>query len=187
MKCLLVVSPSSGEGKSCLALSLAQSEALAGNRTLLIDADFRHPDLSAVFAPKAAEHANVAELEAGNYKSMIYAFNEADADLLPLSAIMLSLGRQMRLKQMMEGLARIAETYDRVVIDGGALLDDGVTTAIMNIADQVVLIARAGETQGMDLLDAARSIDIPLDRRSGVVLTMSPDASRQRMRANNAA
>jgi polysaccharide biosynthesis transport protein len=180
-KCLLVVSPSAGEGKSCLALALAQAEAQGGHRTLLIDADFRNPDLSAVFAPNAASEASAADLEAATYKSMVYAFDEADADLLPLSAIMLHLGRQMRVKQMVEGLSKIAESYDRVIIDGGALLDDGITSAIMNIADQVILVARSGETESADLIDAARSIDIPLDRRSGVVLTMSPKAARQRL------
>jgi polysaccharide biosynthesis transport protein len=182
-KYLLVVSPSSGEGKSSLALSLAQSEAQAGNRTLLVDADFRNPDLSTVFAPNAATQASAADLEAANYKSMVYAFNEADADLLPLSAIMINMGRQMRLKQMLEGLSKLGESYDRVVIDGGALLDDGIVTSIMGLADQVIMVARSGGTQGTDLIDASRSVDIPLDRRSGVVVTMSPEAARQRMAA----
>lgn len=179
-KCVLVVSPRSGEGKSCLALSLAQSEAQAGSRTLLVDADFRNPDLSAVFAPKAAREANAADLESATFKSMVYAFNEADADFLPLSAIMLSLGRQMRLGRMAEGLAKIAESYDRVVIDGGALLDDGMASSIIHLADQVVMVARHGETALADLVDAARAVDVPLDRRSGVVVTMSPDAARNR-------
>ena len=179
-KSLMVVSPSAGEGKSCLALSLAQCEAQAGSRTLLIDADFRNPDLSAIFAPNAASEARSADLEAGNYKSMVYAFNEADADFLPLSAIMLSQGRKMRLGLMAEGVAKIAESYDRVVIDGGALLDDGIASAIMHLADQVLMVARSGETLGADLIDASRVVDIPLDRRSGVVMTMSPEAARHR-------
>ena len=179
-KSLMVVSPSAGEGKSCLALSLAQSEAQAGSRTLLIDADFRNPDLSAIFAPNAASEASATDLEAGNYKSMVYAFNEADADFLPLSAIMLSQGRQMRLGRMAEGVAKVAESYDRVVIDGGALLDDGIASAIMHLADQVLMVARSGETLGVDLIDASRVVDIPLDRRSGVVMTMSPEAARHR-------
>jgi polysaccharide biosynthesis transport protein len=179
-KSLMVVSPSAGEGKSCLALSLAQSEAQAGSRTLLIDADFRNPDLSTIFAPNAASEASVADLEAGNYKSMVYAFNEADADFLPLSAIMLGQGRQLRLGRMAEGVAKVAESYDRVVIDGGALLDDGIASAIMHLADQVLMVARSGETLGVDLVDASRVVDIPLDRRSGVVMTMSPEAARHR-------
>ena len=69
---------------------------------------------------------------------------------------------------------------DRVVIDGGALLDDGIASALMPLADQVVLVARSGQTMSADLVDAARLVDVPLDRRSGVVLTMSPSTTRQR-------
>ena len=173
-KTVLIASALPGEGKSCLALSLAQSEAQAGGRTLLIDADFRHPDLSTVFAPNAASETSPIDLEAGTYKSMVYTFNDSDADFLPLSAIALSLGRQMRLAHMAEGVAKLAESYDRVVIDGGALLDDGIASALMTLADQVVLVARSGQTMSADLVDAARLVDVPLDRRSGVVLTMSP-------------
>ena len=46
---LLVTSAKAGEGKSTTALNLAATCALAGERTLLLDIDFRRPSLAEVF------------------------------------------------------------------------------------------------------------------------------------------
>lgn len=45
-KVLLVTSPAPGEGKTGLALSLARAFARSGRKTLLVDADLRHPLLT---------------------------------------------------------------------------------------------------------------------------------------------
>lgn len=49
----LVVSPTAGDGKTSLAANLAAASAASGQRTVLINADFRRPRLASVFGPDA--------------------------------------------------------------------------------------------------------------------------------------
>ena len=42
------------------------------------------------------------------------------------------------------GVASLAQSYDLVVIDAGAVLDDESATALMPVADQIVLVSRQG-------------------------------------------
>jgi len=84
MRTVLVTSCSPEEGKTCIAANLATSLALAGSRVLLIDVNFRRPDLGKLFGVEAGAQglSNVLVGQA-SFASLVRPTDVANLDFLP--------------------------------------------------------------------------------------------------------
>lgn len=151
---VLITSATQNEGKSFACVNLALLQAQLGYRTLLIDADFRRPSLSAALMgrqmsadPYALEAKNVCQKTPFPNLFLIncaqFAANSTDV---------------MNGEHFATMLWEAYRSFDCVIIDTSplCLVSDALNFA--RYADAVVLVARAGTTQTSDAQRACREL-----------------------------
>lgn len=156
IRTLLVTSAKEREGKSTVASNLAVSFAQQGVKTLLIDGDMRKPQLHALFGK--AREPGLSEVLRGGVQALAVIV-QTDVDNLSL----LVAGKTPPSPAELLGgpalhsmLARLATTYDLVVVDSPPLLAVADASVIAAAADGVLLVVKAGASD-RDMLDRARS------------------------------
>jgi Mrp family chromosome partitioning ATPase len=158
-----VVSPNAGAGASTLAANLALALAGCGEKTLLLDANWRR-------TPAPAEPRSGAVLE-----KALARLGEGDAapDVLALR----TKGRVFEAEasaSLLEALGEAARTYRWIVVDLNPLSCSADLDAIASDLTFVVLVVRAGRTTGPALEQA--SAIIPGDKKVALVLNRAPQA-----------
>jgi capsular exopolysaccharide synthesis family protein len=134
-----VTSPEPGDGRTTVALNLAAFVARSGKRTLLIDGDFRNPQLREIFA--VAQGAGLDSWFAGSVEiqEVIRPTAVANLALAPTGAIAenaADLATSSRWKALLD-LSR--RQYDCVVVDSPSLLADAGARAIASKVAGVVV------------------------------------------------
>ena len=170
---VLVVSPLAGSGASSTALSLATAAGHLGDRVLLIDAASADWVLSDAFASPVPATRTITLDDKTDLASIITREPRTGICVLPIALADLRSLKSIQKTRLQRGIQALARDFDLVVIDGGALLEDGSGNAMLPCADDVILIARAGRTDALALSAAAQQLEDARDRISGVVLTNS--------------
>ncbi len=145
---LLVTSAKAGEGKSTTALNLAATCALAGERTLLLDADLRRPSLTDVFiedegAGPVLGLADVLEGEVPWQRTLRHTRLQ-NLDFMPTGDTRdtpIEVLGSLELRQLLKSLSR---HYDRVILDGPAVLGLADCRFLGRIVDSSLLVVRSG-------------------------------------------
>ncbi len=142
-KTLLVTSPQPGDGKTTLASNLAIAMAQAGNRVLLLDADFRKP----------AQHRNFGieqKLGLSNVLAGQATLGEAicktkvpGLDLLPCGPIPANPSEILNSQMFADLLARLAKAYDHVVLDSPPVVPVTDARVLAASCDGTLLALRA--------------------------------------------
>jgi len=145
-KTILITSPQPGDGKSTLASNLAAALALAGKRTLLIDADCRKPVQNRAF--QVTENKGLAGVLLGqiSIKDAIQNAGLEHLDLLVCGEIPDSPSELLGRPQFDDLLNYAREHYDRVIIDSPPIVPVTDARIIAARCDQVLLVVRAGRT-----------------------------------------
>jgi succinoglycan biosynthesis transport protein ExoP len=143
MRTILVTSPSPGDGKSTIACNLASGLALNGRRILLVDANFRRPELHRVFnlandqgfsdvlnSLEVFEHA-VQETQVPNLFVLPSGHKPTNATELVESQL------------LVDFIERALEEFDHVIFDSGPLLFVSETVALAPRVDGVISVVRA--------------------------------------------
>jgi len=164
---VLVTSAIPAEGKSTTALSLARTYALAGKRTLLIDADLRNPSIHQ-FIREEPGMGLLEYLQAGQPTA-------ADPDakgtdpaeefyvLDPLSSLGIILGSRranvptdapLQSDAFRDLVANARNAFDVVVIDSAPLIPVVDTQYIAPLVDAAVICVRFGEASQVELRTA---------------------------------
>ena len=148
---LAIASPGRGEGRSWLAANLATVFAQMGERTLLIDADMRHPRQHQLFNLNNA--VGLSALLTGRAGKEIVSRIHPQLRLFVLPAGILPPNPQELLgRQVFEVILKMfAEQFDMVIID---------TPAISEAADAQILAARAGAAVMLVRLNQTRNIEL---------------------------
>jgi capsular exopolysaccharide synthesis family protein len=148
---LLVTSAKAGEGKSTTALNLAAACAKAGERTLLLDIDLRRPSLAEVFIddePEGDAHGLVDVLRGELPWQRVVRHTEIpNLDFIPTGdtrAIPIEILGTLELRQL---LIALAHHYDRVMLDGPAVLGLADCRVLGRIVDGALLVVRSGSHQ----------------------------------------
>lgn len=150
---VVVSSPEAGDGKTTIAMNLAAVYAQSGKRTLLIDADLRHPGLSTVLGLR--KRPGLSSVLADSQPASASAAACVLTDLLPLLDVLPAGPRVLQASELVDGprLAELlawAETrYDQIIIDSPPMV----------VSDAVIL---------------GRAVD-------GVVLAVQPAKNRRRV------
>jgi receptor protein-tyrosine kinase len=144
---VVVTSPSPAEGKSFAAMNLALSESqLEGNRTLLIDCDFRRatmhtllqversPGLTDYLQGKAPLADCIRRIGGGN----LYIMPAGESVLNPLELL--------NLREMRELIQELPRVFNWVIIDSPPLLFAADANLLSTMADGAVLVVRIGTT-----------------------------------------
>jgi chain length determinant protein tyrosine kinase EpsG len=144
---LAVVSPQRGDGKTYFAANLAVTLAQLGGRTLLIDADMRHPRQHEVF--KVAHDAGLSGILAGRSETrVIQAFRPVPGlFILPVGIVPPNPAELVERQAFGLLLKELSTKFDRVLID---------TPAVSEGTDGLVIAARAGVALMVGRQDATR-------------------------------
>ena len=148
---LLVTSAKAGEGKSTTALNLAATCALAGERTLLLDIDFRRPTLAEVFIDDGEDKAapGVVDVLRGElpWQRTLHHTRIPNLDFIPTGDTRdtpIEILGTLELRQL---LMALSHHYDRVILDGPAVLGLADCRFLGRIVDASLLVVRSGSHQ----------------------------------------
>lgn len=185
------------EGRTTVAVNLARSLVDGDRRTLLVGADFGHPDLVQRFGVRTPPRGQGGEQTAAGLSEVLdgtafledVIINDAEPGLDILPAGRGTDPRRMasRLDPMAALLEGCAETYDVTIIDAPALLSDSDVELLAQITTGVIVVARYGEvtraelSAGLELLARARA------RLVGVVFTGVPRRGPDSLRGRRSA
>jgi Mrp family chromosome partitioning ATPase len=151
---VLVTSAASAEGKTSVAVGLAEASARAGRRTCLVEADLRRPLLAerlGLEGPGLAEVLRGADLEPA-----VHTVRTSGVDLAVLHAGARPTrpGELLSSKGLVRLLERLRGSYDLVVVDSPPLLAAADGMMLAGHADAALVCARAAFTR-VDELQAA--------------------------------
>lgn len=173
---VLVAAPNSGSGGSATALGVAYAAALRGERVLLVDAASADASLSLVFANGLKQDRVVMLDNREHLAGITIRDSRSGLAFLPLALADLRQLKTTQRQRLLNGLQALAQGYDLVVIDAGAVLEDEASAYLSALSDQILLVARVGHTPRSMIADAAQLFEPARDRLAGVVLTMAPSA-----------
>lgn len=170
---LAVTSASKNEGKTTFAINLASSLAQSGNKVLLIDGDFRKPDIGRIL--------NIADLSAG-FPDILLGLKTPDEILHTISMTGLDVlvgdspNAPAAIDQLSQSVAgecvrEIARQYDHVIIDTPPVMVCPDALLWSKIAGSIVLCSLAGQTTSPELRETLERLNRAGIKILGTVLS----------------
>jgi succinoglycan biosynthesis transport protein ExoP len=179
MKTLVVTSAAPGEGKTLTSANLAVTFAYDGLRVLLIDCDVRRPRLHGLFqvprspglmelltptlgsdgGPSLTFNPSLAQTDSGRpvtdviRSTSIRGLSLLTCGALPTNASNLLSGVRMRVL-----LQELAKSFDLVILDTPPVLATADAGILASLADGVLLVVRAGQTDRVAAKRAHRQL-----------------------------
>ena len=152
---IMVTSPSPGDGKTTVCCNLAAGLALNGRRILLVDGNFRRPEIHKVFA--LANEQGFSDVLNG-----AVTFDEVVQETqVPNLAVMTSGPKPINSTEMFESqllidfIDRALEEFDHVIFDSGPMMVVSESQAMAPKVDGVITVVRA-RTNSRGLLTRMR-------------------------------
>lgn len=172
---LLVTSPLPGDGKTTIAANLAVAFALAGRRTILVDADLRRPTVHQVFGLSGESGlTNLLRSDPTRVSQELRATEVPNLQILPCGAIPPNpaeiLGSQ-RMGAVLDGLRSVA---DIVVLDSAPLQVVTDASVLAARVDATLVVAMSGSTSRGALRRGTESLRRSHAHIVGVVLNRVP-------------
>jgi len=155
LKTLLVSSGSAGDGKTSVAVNLATTFVATDKKVLLIDANFRRPNLQKLFSRVEANALTAGQFDFGlssvlmnqcAVKEAIRSSGIGGLDVIycgPLPAAPAELLGSLR---MIELLKELRESYDYIIIDGPPVLLVSDAKVLTGAVDATLLVFNAAAT-----------------------------------------
>lgn len=179
---VLIASADRGDGKSTMAINLADYAAKEGLRTALVDGDLRTRSLTLRLVPNLSHPIDAIDNnQATPYdfttlpcdEGVDFCFARASAD----AALPMGILASVRFGKF---LRSIAQNYDLVIVDTSSLSSSNEARAAFRLADAAILVLRAGHTSQPKLDEALAAASPPSDLRMGFVFnrTAKPRPSR---------
>ena len=142
-KTALITSPGPGDGKTTLVSNLGIAMAQAGQKTLIIDADFRKPMQHEIF--EADDSKGLSALLAGTV-SLDDAIQPAGVDgldLLTCGPDVPNPSEMLNSEAFSKMLKSLSEKYDRIVIDSPPVMPVTDAQILAALCDITLIILRA--------------------------------------------
>ena len=145
-KTILITSPAPGDGKTTLASNLAITMALAGQRTLIIDADLRKPKQHKIF--NASSEPGLASVLAGTVRldEAIQPGSVTGLDLLSCGPLVPNPSEILNSETFALILESLTKCYDRIIIDSPPVVPVADSQIIAARCDIILLVVRAEKT-----------------------------------------
>ncbi|MBN1974502.1 MAG: polysaccharide biosynthesis tyrosine autokinase [Sedimentisphaerales bacterium] len=158
LKTILVASGMSGEGKTSTAVNLALVFVASGKKVLLIDANFRNPNLHVIFPRVEGQSLESLESQHFNFGLSSVLMHQCKTenairssgieglsiiDCGPMPANPSDLLGSIRMDELVRELRR---NYDHIIIDGAPVLLVSDSTVLASLADATLLVFCADDT-----------------------------------------
>jgi len=143
---IAVTSAEEGEGKTMVAVSLAQKAALSGSSVLLIDGNWQNPTLHRIFEKASWNGINRDAGGASGTDPLIILDRTTGLHIMPAFA---GPGRSKDFAdsdEFQEMLRSARDQYDLVVVDTGAVRTNSDSWALAEAADQVLFVIAWNKT-----------------------------------------
>jgi len=142
-KTILVTSPDAGDGKTTVVSNLAIAMAQAGQRTLILDGDFRKPMQHHIFEINNEKGLSSMLAGAHTEDGAIRPGPVAGLDLLPRGPEVPNPAEILNSSTFTKTLKNLSQRYDRIIIDSppvGLVADAQILAAV---CDTTLLVLRA--------------------------------------------
>jgi len=140
---LLVTSPIHGEGKTTVASNLAIAMAQTGQRTLLVDADFRKPTQQTIFQVKGEDGLSSVLSDRTALVDAIYHTTHKDLDVLPCGMIPPNPSEMLNSMAFLNVLDEVSQQYDRVIVDSPPIMPVADARILGAMCNSAILVVRA--------------------------------------------
>lgn len=165
-----VLSPCAGEGRSQLAAEIAIGFAQLGRRTLLVDADMRHPRQHILFGVENI-HGLANGLLDATTKLQVHGIEG-----LPQMALLTSGTSPSNPLELLTGIRfeqltfEWRRSFEYVIVDTPPAADSSDAIAVASVAANVLLLSRANVTPFSALKEVARKLETTHARTLGAVI-----------------
>ncbi len=140
---ILVTSPSPGDGKSTVAVNLAAGLALNGRKILLVDANFRRPELHNIFSLTNDTGLGNVLQDVSNFENSTRQTQVPNLDVMTSGPKPANATELLESQALNDFIERALEEYDHVLFDSGPMLFVSETVALAPRVDGVVTVVRA--------------------------------------------
>lgn len=172
-RCIAITSATSNDGKTTVALNLAQSFASAQKRTLLIDADMRNPSLH-----KALQLSNARGLSdvlrEGTDVLVIKLENMPNLYLLPSGRRPYDPSHLLGSDEMGHFLQGMRDHFDMIIIDTPPVLPVSDAAMLSKHVDGIVVVVRYGVTYEGGAIRTRRALALANANLLGIVFNDMP-------------
>jgi Mrp family chromosome partitioning ATPase/capsular polysaccharide biosynthesis protein len=178
---LLVTSPSNGEGKSTVALNLAESLARAGSTVVLIEADLHRPSIARALGIAVQSGTGSVLLGTASLADALLRMDESGRLRLLLSeehGASVSVADRLFLPEGRKLITTAKQMADYVVIDAPPLTSVIDALPLAQRADEVLIVVRLGTTQLAKLRDLGDLLHQHAVTPAGFVTVGAPSASQ---------
>jgi uncharacterized protein involved in exopolysaccharide biosynthesis len=170
---LLITSARAGDGKTSLALAMAQQAVMSGKRVLLVDADlFRAGATRAtgIALPLASEQS---------VTTSILHDRRSGIHVLPASRNFTPLQQSRALDHLSTIIAEARERYDLIIVDTPPVMHVSDALLLVPYADAVMLVTSWRRASRSALIGALERIEATGRPVSGIALSRVPRRSHQ--------
>lgn len=140
---VLITSPSAGDGKSTLVSNLGIAMAQAGQRVLIVDADFRKPMQHAIF--ESNQDPGVSSILAGTatLEEALKRTGVPGLDVLACGPDVPNPSEILNSDEFISLMEKLSERYDRVLVDAPPVMPVTDACILGAICDVTLLVLRA--------------------------------------------
>ena len=171
LKVLQVTSAVKGEGKTTTAANLAVSLALAGSRTLLVDADLRRPALHRILGMDERGPGLSEALTNGKpADSLLVATVVPNLFCLVAGTIPPNPSELLSSKRMKALVDEIRENFDMVILDSPPVISVADSAIIASRVDGTIFVSRSGFVPRHLCLQAKHALESVNGKIIGCVL-----------------
>ncbi len=142
-KSILVTSPTPGDGKSTTVSNLAISMAQAGERVLILDADFRKPMQHKIFNLSNEEGLSNAIVNRGKLNEVVIPTGIEQLNVVPCGSIPPNPAELINSSRFAEIIKEFCESFDHVIIDAPPVMPVADARILGTVTDITLLVLRA--------------------------------------------
>ena len=180
---IVVTSAVQGEGKSTTAGNLAVTLAQGGLRVCVVDADLRRPRVAEVFGLEGA--VGLSNVLAGQHdmEDVLVPWHDGMLTVLPAGTCPPNPSELLGSQHMQLLLAKLASSFDVLVIDSPPLLPVSDAVILAQATDGALLVVRHGSTGREQVAAAVASLAAVGAPLIGTVMTRVPKGRGRAARA----
>ena len=173
IKSLLITSAVPGEGKSTIVSNLAIAMAKVGQHVIVVDCDLRLPTQHKIFnLPNKLGLSSFLNHEAMLIDVLQKSHNQ-NAWVITSGPLVSNPIELIRSPQMKSLIDLLVQKYEYVLLDTPAMLPVGDATALLPMADMMILVARKGYCKESTLREACKTLADMNHKIIGVVVNES--------------